>query len=143
VLAVLSRHSLRQALMAAISIVSTPSAPMRFLQRVRLDGSTGDSIWKWVSRAKNWQCRFSTQMLTANSSEQSCACCKYSTPRHQLGRQCQPADLARRVCGERALDLWLVNRIVQQHQLVFGVEVLRQRKAKQISRLGRLLPGTR
>jgi hypothetical protein len=37
-----SKPSLRPALMVAISIVSTPSSPMRFLQRVRLAGSIGD-----------------------------------------------------------------------------------------------------
>jgi hypothetical protein len=37
-------------------------------------------------------------------------------------------------------DYWTTtdNRVAQQHQLVLGVEVLRQGKAKQISGLGRL-----
>jgi len=51
----LSKPGLRPALMVAISIVSTPCSPMRSLQRVRFDGSMGDSICKYVSPAKNCQ----------------------------------------------------------------------------------------
>ena len=59
-------------------------------------------------------------------------------PGHKPGRQRRSACRTRKVRGKRALDLLPVHRIAQQHQLVHGVEVLRQGKVKQISGLGRL-----
>jgi hypothetical protein len=51
---------LRAASMLAISKVSTPASPMRFLQRVRLEGSMGSSVCRWVSLRKYCQYGFST-----------------------------------------------------------------------------------
>ena len=66
--------ALRAASIVGASSVSTPASPMRFLQRVRLDGSTGASVCRSVSPVKNCQYGFSTQVPTTASSEASNAC---------------------------------------------------------------------
>ena len=53
---------------------------MRFLQRVRLLGSMGASICRYVSPQKYCQYGFSTQVLTTASSDASKVCCRYSRP---------------------------------------------------------------
>ena len=53
-----------------ISIVSTPSPPMRFRHRVRLDGSIGASVWNQVSPVKCCQYGVPTQVLAAAKPEQ-------------------------------------------------------------------------
>jgi hypothetical protein len=59
---------------------STPASPRRFLQRVRLDGSTGGFVCKYVSPVNTCQYGFSSHCQTTSSSDKSKACCKYSSP---------------------------------------------------------------
>src|SRR5690606_36100592 len=66
--------------MVTASSSSMPSSPRRWRQRVRLDGSIGGSICKYVSPVKTCQYGFSTQPHTTSSSERSNACCRYSRP---------------------------------------------------------------
>src|SRR5690606_260569 len=64
----------------AASNSSTPASPKRLRQRVRLDGSIGGSVCKYVSPVNTCQYGFSTQPHTTSSSERSNACCRYSKP---------------------------------------------------------------
>ena len=70
----------RAASMVTINSVSTRSSPIRFLKRVRLLGSMGASVCRYVSPQKYCQYGFSTQVLTTASSDASKVCCRYSTP---------------------------------------------------------------
>ena len=76
----------RAASMLNASSVSTPSSPMRFLQRVRLLGSIGGSVCRQVSPQKYCQYGFSTQVFTTASSDASKVCCRYSRPATSRGR---------------------------------------------------------
>ena len=84
-LAFLMTPARRAASMVAISSVSTPCAPIRLLQRVRLDASIGALVCRYISPVKCCQYGFSTQVLTTASSEAWKACCRYSKPATRRG----------------------------------------------------------
>src|SRR5690606_32373183 len=81
-----ARHAARSnpprlaAATVAASNSSTPASPKRLRKRVRLDGSIGGSVCKYVSPVNTCQYGFSTQPHTTSSSERSNACCRYSKP---------------------------------------------------------------
>jgi len=81
----LIKPAARAASMVTASKTSTPSSPMRLRQRLRLEGSMGNSVCRYVSPQKYCQYGFSSQVATTASSEASLACCRYSSPATRRG----------------------------------------------------------
>lgn len=64
---------------------STPASPSRLRQRVKLDGSIGGFVCKYVSPVNTCQYGFSSHCQTTSSSDRSNACRKYSSPATKRG----------------------------------------------------------